>query len=81
MPRKKNGSSASRRTYPETAQEYESLMEQLGLNQAQTARMFDFSSRTSRRYKSGEVEVPPSTLKLMRMMARGMISKRQVKRA
>ena len=52
----------------ETAREYEYLMHKLGLNQTETAKMFDFSSRTSRRYKRGEVKVPPSTLKLMRMM-------------
>jgi hypothetical protein len=71
MPRKKKVNS-------DTAREYQELMEQLGLNQEQTSELLDFAPRTSRRYKSGEVEVPAPTLKLMRLMARGVITKKQV---
>src|SRR5262245_43359479 len=67
--------------YPEEAREYELLMERIGLNQLETGRLFEFAGRTSRRYKRGEAKVPLPTLILMRLMARGVISKRQVMRA
>lgn len=81
MRKTKNGTGPDHKRPYTTAQEYGSLIEQLGLSQTQIAQMLKFSARTSRRYKSGEVEVPASTLKLMRMMARGTVSKRQVKQA
>jgi hypothetical protein len=71
MPRKKKMNS-------DTAREYQELMDKLGLNQEQTCELLEFAPRTSRRYKRGEVEVPAPTLKLMRLMARGVVSKRQV---
>jgi len=71
MPRKKKRAN-------DTAQEYEELMQQIGLNQLETGKLLEFSGRTSRRYKRGEVQVPASTLKLMRLIARGVLSKRQV---
>jgi transcriptional regulator with XRE-family HTH domain len=74
MPRKRN----SRK---QTAAEFEQLREQLGFQQLEIAELFGFSSRTSRRYKSGEVVVPLSTLILMRLMARGVVTKRQVTEA
>jgi hypothetical protein len=67
--------------YAERAREYQELMEQLGLNPLECGKMFDYAGRTSRRYKRGEGKVPLSTLKLMRLIARGKLSKRAVMEA
>jgi len=48
--------------------EYERLLAALGLNQSSGARFLGISSRTSRRYAAGEVEVPASAVKLLRLM-------------
>ena len=78
MPRSKALNGRKRKPYAARAREYEDLMSQLGLNQLETGRMFEYAGRTSRRYKRGEGKVPISTLKLMRLMARGVLTKRQV---
>ena len=76
-----NGRKRVVRPYVERAREYEELMEQIGLNQLETGRLFEFAGRTSRRYKRGEGKVPLTALILMRLMARGVLTKRQVIRA
>lgn len=69
------------RPYADLAREYQELMDSLGLNQLECGQMFDYAGRTARRYKRGEGKVPLSTLKLMRLMARGILTKRQVMQA
>jgi hypothetical protein len=69
------------RPYTRTARKYQELMQQLELNQRETAMMLGFAHRTSRRYKRGEGKVPLSALILMRLMADGVVTKRQVMRA
>lgn len=69
------------RPYTQTARKYQALMQQLELNQRETATMLGFAHRTSRRYKRGEGKVPLSALILMRLMADGVVTKRQVMRA
>jgi hypothetical protein len=76
-----NGRKRTVRPYVARAREYEELMGTLGLNQLECGEMFEFAGRTSRRYKRGEGKVPLATLKLMRLMARGILTKRQVMRA
>jgi predicted DNA-binding protein (UPF0251 family) len=46
--------------------EYERVMEQLGLNQAQAGRWLGVSERTSRRYVAGEAEIPAAQVLLLR---------------
>jgi hypothetical protein len=67
-----------RRPYAERGREYNELLQLVGLNQLECGRIFEYAGRTSRRYKKGEGKVPLSTLKLLRLMARGKLSKRQV---
>jgi hypothetical protein len=67
--------------YVKRAREYQKLMEQLGLNQLETGRMFEYSGRASRRYKRGDGKVPMTALILMRLMASGDLTKRQVMQA
>jgi hypothetical protein len=85
MPRKKNVMNGRKqrivRPYADRAREYEELMEQIGLNQTETGRLLDFAGRTSRRYKRGEGKVPLSALIILRLMASGKLTKRQVLRA
>src|SRR4051794_18042232 len=66
------------RPYAQRAREYGELMQKLGLNQLECSELFEFADRTSRRYKRGEGKVPLPALKLMRLMARGVLTKRQV---
>jgi hypothetical protein len=83
-PKKKtltNGRKRVNKPYAARAREYEALMEQIGLNQLETGKLFEFAGRTSRRYKRGEGKVPLTALILMRLMAKGVITKRQVIRA
>ena len=75
-----NGRKRVTRPYAARAREYEDLMEQIGLNQLETGELFDFAGRTSRRYKRGEGKVPLTALILMRMLAAGVITKKQVAR-
>ncbi len=76
-----NGRKRTVRPYAARAREYEELMEKLGLNQKECGELFDFAGRTSRRYKRGDGKVPIAALKLLRLMARGTLTKRQVLRA
>jgi hypothetical protein len=76
-----NGRSGRKRTtrpYAARAREYEALLEQLGLDQKECNELFDFAGRTSRRYKRGDGKVPITALKLLRLMASGKVTKRQV---
>jgi hypothetical protein len=56
-------------------------MHQLKLDQDECDVLFGFKGRSSRRYKSGDGKVPLSALKLLRLMARGALTKQQVIRA
>lgn len=76
-----NGRKRVVKRYLETAREYEELRERLGMTQLETGQLFGFAGRTARRYKRGEGEVPLSALKLMRLMASGVVSKGQIKSA
>lgn len=67
--------------YVQRARSYEELLDRLGLNQKEASALFGFAHRTSRRYKRGEGKLPQSALILMRLMARGVVTKRQVMRA
>lgn len=78
---RKHAARPSRPPYADRAREYQELMEQLGLNQLETGRMFEYAGRTSRRYKRGEGKVPMTALILMRLMASGKLTKKQVMRA
>lgn len=69
---------AARPPHAKGGREFQALIEEIGLTQKEAGRMFGFASRTSRRYKRGEGKVPISAVKLMRLMARGVITKRQV---
>jgi len=69
------------RPYEKDAREYEELMDQLDLKQSELLDLFGYAGRTSRRYKKGDGKLPLSTLKLMRLMAKGVLTKRQVMRA
>lgn len=69
------------RPYAQRANSYQELMDKIGLNQKEAAAMLGFAYRTSRRYKRGEGKLPLSALILMRLMARGVVTKRQVMRA
>jgi hypothetical protein len=73
-----NGRKRIVRPYAARAREYQDLMERIGLNQTETGKIFEYASRTSRRYKRGEGKVPLSTMILLRLMAKGVITKRQV---
>jgi hypothetical protein len=81
MPRKKtaaNGSKRIRKPYAKRAREYQKLMDQLGLNQLECGRLFDYSGRTSRRFKRGDAKVPLMALMLLRLMADGALTKQQI---
>lgn len=67
--------------YADRAREYQELMAQVGLNQLETGKLFEYAGRTSRRYKRGEGKVPLTALILLRLMASGKVTKRQVLRA
>ncbi len=64
--------------YADYGREYHELMTQVGLNQLECGEIFGYAGRTSRRYKRGEGKVPLSALKLLRLIARGKLTKRQV---
>jgi hypothetical protein len=76
-----NGRKRTIRPYAKRAREYQTLMQQIGLNQTETGELFEYAGRTSRRYKRGEGKVPLSALIIMRLMAAGEITKQQVMKA
>jgi len=49
--------------------DYDRTITALGLNQSSAARFLGVSQRTSARYISGEAEVPPAAVMLLRLMA------------
>lgn len=63
------------------AREYETLLDKLALNEDDCFALFDYAPRTSRRYRRGDGRVPAPILKLLRLMARGVLTKQQVLRA
>ena len=89
MPKKRsskpvsNGRKArtSIRPYARRGREYQELIEQIGLNQLETGKLFEYAGRTSRRYRRGEGKVPVTALILLRLMASGKVTKEQVLRA
>jgi hypothetical protein len=83
MKRKKDGAAERKRVrpYTRTARKYQALMQELELNQRETATMLGFAHRTSRRYKRGEGKVPLSALILMQLLADGIVTKQQVMQA
>jgi hypothetical protein len=66
---------------PQAVNEYEELMHMLGLNDEDCTRLFGHAGRTARRYRSGEGAAPLATLKLMRLMAAGKLTRREVDQA
>ena len=48
--------------------QYERAITALGLNQASAGRFLGVSERTSRRYVSGDAEIPASSVMLLRLM-------------
>lgn len=82
-PKKKplNGRKRAVKPYADRAREYQELMQQVGLNQLETGALFEYAGRTSRRYKRGEGKVPITALILLRLMASGKVTKRQVMKA
>lgn len=50
--------------------EYRAKLTELGLTQVAAAQFLDFSDRTSRRYASGEDEVPYLIARFLRLVAR-----------
>jgi hypothetical protein len=83
MRKKTDGAGGRKRVrpYTRTARKYQALMEELELNQRETATMLGFAHRTSRRYKRGEGKVPLSALILMQLLADGVVTKKQVLQA
>lgn len=71
----------SRPPYVARAREYDTLLEKLEIDEADCEALFDFAPRTSRRYRRGDGKLPLSVLKLLRLMARGKLTKRQVANA
>jgi methyl coenzyme M reductase gamma subunit len=61
--------------------EYEVLRQRLELADEDCTRLFGHAGRTARRYRYGEGEPPLSTIKLMRLMAAGVLTRRQVDQA
>jgi len=51
-----------------TGRQYKLIIKQLGLNQAAAGRYTGVSARTSRRYITGEAEVPTATALLLRAL-------------
>ncbi len=66
---------------PQPINEYEVLRQRLGLEDEDCTELFGHAGRTARRYRYGEGEPPLSTIKLMRLMAAGVLTKRQVAQA
>jgi hypothetical protein len=60
------------------AREYDELMRKLGLSEEECCELFGFRPRTSRRYRSGDGQMPVPTLVLIRLMARGVLTKEQL---
>jgi DNA-binding transcriptional regulator YiaG len=51
-----------------TADEYRTAIEALGLSQIEAARLLGVDARTSRRWASGEREVPPPAVRFLRYL-------------
>jgi len=57
-----------------TAKQYVAALERLGLTQAGAADMLGLYVRTSRRYVSGDSEIPGPVAKLLRLAIAGKIT-------
>jgi hypothetical protein len=66
---------------PQPVNEYEELRQRLGLDDEECCELFGHAGRTARRYRSGEGMAPLATLKLMRLMAAGKLTRREVDQA
>lgn len=62
-----------------TGKQYGAAMKQFGLSHAGVGRFLDVGDRTSRRWKSGEIDVPEAVAKLFRMMIRFGLKPEDVK--
>jgi DNA-binding transcriptional regulator YiaG len=51
-----------------TADEYRTAIETLGLSQIEAARLLGVDARTSRRWASGQREVPPPAMRFLRYL-------------
>ena len=51
-----------------TADEYRTAIETLGLSQVEAARLLGVDARTSRRWASGQREVPPPAMRFLRYL-------------
>lgn len=66
---------------PMSPDEYQSILDKLELTQVGMAALLKLGDRTSRRYASGDAEIPTPTAKLLRLMVSGKISIGQVEKA
>jgi hypothetical protein len=66
---------------PQPVNEYEELRHRLGLDDDDCTQLFGYAGRTARRYRSGEGQAPLATLKLMRLMIAGKLTRREVDQA
>jgi DNA-binding transcriptional regulator YiaG len=68
-PNRHEGESARRRDLPKmTPDEYRQAIERLGLSQVAAARLLGVDARTSRRWASGERDVPPPAVRFLRSL-------------
>lgn len=61
-----------------TANQYRSALSRLGLTQVGAARLFSAGERTSRRWASGEADVPRSVAILLRLLLAGKITVKDI---
>jgi hypothetical protein len=66
---------------PQPINEYEVLRQKLGLEDEDCTELFGHAGRTARRYRYGEGTPPLGTMKLLRLMSRGVLTKEQVAKA
>jgi hypothetical protein len=66
---------------PQPVNEYEELMQRLGFDDDDCMSLFGHAGRTARRYRYGEGVPPLATIKLLRLMLRGVLTKKQVAEA
>lgn len=61
-----------------TADEYREALEVVGLTQGQAARFFNAGNRNARRWASGEQDIPPTVIMLLRLMVHFGVTADQV---
>lgn len=57
-----------------TSRQFRAIIAKVGLTQLQTAAILGVAPRTARRWALGEVNIPPPTAKLLRLIHAGHIS-------